>query len=238
MKKNMLLGMAAVMALTMASVQPVMAAGKPVEVYRERMERTEIGKGQIRMVNDQSPTTARKSLADGLEKISKDAASNELVTALGRTIDLGTNTLNATASAKITLESVGRTIAKKSEQLSEVNRNNLDAATKLHHETLEKAVKVSAGFLSLAAKTSRVDSKLDATTARRTEAFEKQLALIPEILKMNTADMQAHIKVMEKAIEMKVSPETRGDVAYENALKELYGQNFAKKLAELLGCKI
>lgn len=239
MKKNMVFGMAAMMALTMASVQPVFAAaGKPVEAYRQRMERTEIGKGQIKSVNDQSAATARQSVAKALEGISKDAASNEILSAVSRTLDLGSNKFNETAGSKVTIESVARTIAKKAEQLKEENRNNMDAATKIQHEMTERAVKASAAFIGLAAKTSRVDSTLDAATTRRLEAFEKQIALIPEILKMNAADMETHVKVMEKAIEMKISPETRGDVAFENAVKEIYKGNAAKKLAELLGCKV
>lgn len=219
MKKKLVLGMVLMCGFQMAYAAPT---ARP-EAVRKAIE-TEVARakaaGEIRATD--ASHDAR--LGNTLARIS-GSAEGELRAALSRTIEVK----EATGSRNVPLREIGNLLAK-ADEVSRAQGNP---------PAMERAIKVSSAFLALANRDPK-NSGLVMTEQQKLEldAFNKQLSLIPEIItKMDPADMEAHIKVMEKAIEKRVTPNMNGDQAFASALKEGKTQEeYKQKLTDLTGC--
>ncbi|GEM_PF-2116151 len=200
---------------------------KPSEV-REKISRNLID------VNAKGKVDALKLTAlikqNMLQMTRGKISSTELELALKKSFSIKEDGI----AQEVNLVEVSKTIEATRGTLEKLNRNELDADAQLLVQQLERGLEVTPRFLALAALTSKAGSNVT-----HVEAFAKELSLIKEILtQMKPEEAKSHLDVMELAVELKLrSPETTGDQAFFNALKDKYGEELAsKKMQELLNC--
>lgn len=219
MKTKLVIGMALICSFQIAFAA---ATARP-EVVRKAIE-TEVARAKAAGEIKASDATHDAKLGSTLARIA-GTSEGELRSALSRTIQVQ----ETNGSKNVSLREIGSLLVK----ADEVSR------TQGSPPAMERAIKISSAFLSLANRDPR-NSGVVMTEQQKLElaAFNKQLSLIPEILtKMDAADMDAHIKVMEKAVEKRATPTMNGEQAFAVALKEGRSQeDYLQKLNELTGC--
>lgn len=232
MNKVVLLGMATMVAFQMSVANA--AITRAVDVRNSVMEDSKkaLEKGAINGVNETSAVAAKSSVADLLVGVARNADNKEMSDALSHKVRVS----EAGQVTEISMIDIGRKVLMAKQSLDKVNRNDLDAQGQAHLDEMKQALEVSSQFMTLASKSSDVSGSLDAATQKQVDAFNKQLSLIPDLLKMDTREMKSHVDIMQAAVQAKTAPNVNGDVAYASALKAKYGAKFQEKLDEILGC--
>lgn len=229
MKKAVLMSMSAVMILS----TPAFAAGlRAVEV-----------KGKYESSIREGQRTLDTVSAAQLERVRQDAVRDLSALTSGR---VNTREMNAALSKtfklndggheiQIDMTKIAQAVRDAKSVTSTINKNELDVdATKLF-EQKERALEIIPKFMALA---SIVSKNTTGTRQKEVDAFVKQMSLLKESLtSMDSAELKSHLDVMEIAIENKLrNPELEGDQAYAQALKTKFGNKYATKLEEILGC--
>lgn len=237
MKKKFILGMVAV-SMVMGSFSGAMAATRRVEV-QDAMKRAVEASARagsvagVREAGVRSDTiTDLASLLDG-----NNRSQAELRTALDKVIEIST----PDGARTIELLSVGKSVKAADLQIKDLDRSRLDNEGKSYLETLEKAVDVSAQFLALKSASSDLIAPAARTADQQLEidAFNRQVSLITEIVggKMDKAEMESHVAVMQAAVQAKTSPRVTGEQAFKVAMEAKYGAKAKEKMNELKNCK-
>lgn len=237
MKKQLILGMVAV-SMVMGSFSSAMAATRRVEVQDAMKKAVESGArvggvAGVREAGVRSDTiTDLASLLDG-----NNRSQAELRSALDKTIQITT----PDGARTIDLLTVGKSVKAADLQIKNLDRNRLDNEGKTYLETLEKAVDVSAQFLALKSASSDIVAPAARTADQQLEidAFNRQVSLITDIVsgKMDKAEVESHISVMQAAVQAKTSPRVTGEQAFKVAMETKYGAKAKEKMTELKNCK-
>lgn len=237
MKKQFVMGM--MLSLTLSAPMAFAAGAKGAEAIR-----SEISKNDKRALEKDAISALKGLVRDAevldrsstiLSKIAGGADSTELKSSLSRKIKVAT----VDGEKQVAVLDVAKSIMKADQTTKEINRNDLTAEGKSHLELVEEAVKVSSEFLTLANRTSDMSASTNELAKQASQALNKQIALIPEMLtKMDTADLKGHVEVMKKAIQSRTSPSMNGDQAYLAALKTegMSAEKLKEKLEEIIGC--
>lgn len=229
MRKSVLLTMSVLMAVSASTAFAVTR----VNEVRTKFER-DIREGQRQL---EARDTAR------IEQVRQDAtrdlsaltggrvSTREMNAALNKTFKINEGGIEV----EVNLLALAQAVRDAKTVTSNLNRNELDADAKRLIEQKDRALEIIPKFLSLASNVSRASSP---AKQKEVDAFVKQLSLIKEqVSTMDTAELKSHLDVMELAVENKLrNPELEGDQAYAQALKAKFGDKYAQKLEEILGC--
>ncbi|MEZ0390592.1 MAG: hypothetical protein ACAH59_00125, partial [Pseudobdellovibrionaceae bacterium] len=233
MKTKLILGMVLV-----CSFQSAFAGGKSVEVFRKALTDEVARRNQTHAVEKKTTTDKISLTANELSKIS-GASQVELKAAMQKK---NISFKDATGQTKeISILEIGSTISSADQVLRSIDRTTLDADGKARLKILSddggKGLQIMADFISLANKTS------DAGVATEMSKMEvavlnQQISLIPDMLnKMDAAEMQSHLAIMDAAVKKRVRPEIPGDQALAAVLKEnKTAEEYKQKLNEILNC--
>ena len=228
MKKSVLLTMSVLMTLSAGTAMA--APGTRVNDVRTRFER-DIREGQKTLEVGNKEAIRQDLIKDLSAMTGRTVNTREMGIALGKTFELN----EGGVKVEVNMLQLAQAIRDAKNVTSQINRNELDAEAKRLMEQKDRALEIVPKFLSLAANVSRA-----ATPAKQKEldVFVKQMSLIKESLStMDIAELKSHLDVMELAIENKLrNPELEGDQAYAQALKAKFGDKYAQKLEEILGC--
>jgi hypothetical protein len=232
MKKVLLAGMVTMVALQMSVAHA--AISRAVDVRNSVVEENKkaLEKGALTGVNEASATAMKSNVSDLLVGVARNADNREMSEALSRTIRLN----DAGKASDIKLLDIGRKVLMAKQSLDKINRNDLDDQGKAHFDQLRQALEVSSQFMTLASKSSDIGTNLNPQTQKEVDAFNRQLSLIPDLLKMDTRELKSHVDIMQAAVNAKTSARVTGDQAYAAALKAKYGAKYQEKLEEILGC--
>lgn len=245
MKKQLLLGM--VLTAVMVAQQSYAGPVRTVEAFRAELGKAKNVKVSELDVNKGVETAQhRNKLAELLSGILKGSMALSISGVIKRKpVELKGKVAGVEQVIKVDLAEVAKDIAHADQVLKSTNKNDLDAAGKLHFETMEKAVESGTKMLAMAEKTSDmrdIDSRGDLTAAQKdilkqeTAAFMQEISLISQALKMDTAELQTFVELWNK-VAAKRGPNVLGDQAYAAVMKE--GRNdkaYREKLEEILGC--
>lgn len=228
MKKSMLMTMSVLMAL---SASTALAAPLRVQEVRTNFERS-IREGQ-RALETGNKETIRQDLTKDLSAMTGGRVNTrEMSAALNKTFELN----EGGAKVEVNMVQIAKALKDAKEVTSQINRNELDAQAKDLMTQKDRAMEIVPKFMALASSVSKAGA--NATKQKEVDAFVKQMSLIKESLStMDIAELKSHLDVMEIAIENKLrNPELEGDQAYAQALKAKFGDKYAQKLEEILGC--
>ncbi len=151
----------------------------------------------------------------------------ELRAALNKTVKAKT----PTGEVSLPLLQVAEKLLLADKTLKNLNRNDLDAAGKIHYDAMENAVKAASKFLSMA-------NKMSAGESEEVKVFNKQLWIIDsKLAEMDTADLVSHTVKMEAALASRTTPGITGDQAFAASLKQgKTAAEYAQLLKDILGC--
>lgn len=245
MKKQLLLGM--VMLVMAAGQQSFAAPIRSMEALRTEIKKSkEVELKDLDLARGVEAVQMKNKLAEALSALTGGQSSVAISNVLKRgSAKIEGKVAGVKQIIEVDFVRTGKDIAHAEQVLKTVNRNELDAAGKIHMELLERAVKSATKMLAAAEKTSDmrdIDSHTDLTAAQKetlkqeTAAFAQEVSLISEALKMDTADLQTFVEVWEK-VAAKRGPGVNGDQAYAAVQKEgRTEQAYREKLEEVLGC--
>lgn len=203
--------------------------------------------GEIRSKFEESIKTGQRSL-DAANTVRFEQLKQELVRDLSAMTGgrVSTRDMNAALNKTLKFTEAGREVEIKLAKVAQaikdarsatasINKNELDADAKRLFEQKERALEIMPKFLALA---SVMTKNATGSGQKEVDAFVKQMSLLQEgLMTMDAAELRSHLDVMEIAIENKLrNPELEGDQAYAQALKAKFGDKYATKLEEILGC--
>ncbi|MCE3009603.1 MAG: hypothetical protein LW875_03200 [Proteobacteria bacterium] len=234
MKKQLILGMATVLALTSFEVASAATRAAEVRTKLEREMRDALSKGSITGLNENSAAKARESAADKLVGVARIADANEMTSALGKTIKVKEADGREVSTSVM---DIARKLLRTEQALNNLNQNEMGPEARAHVKLVETALQLGAQMIGSLSKTSDVVANLDAQSKLQVEAFYKQVSLLPEMVtKMDSKELKSHIEIMEATMAQKTGPNVKGDVAFAAAMRAKYGAKANDKMNELLGC--
>lgn len=228
MKNSVLMTISALMAL---SASTSFAAPMRVNEVRTRFER-DVREGQKQFQNGARLDQVRQDATRDLSALTGGRVSTrEMGAALNKVLKLK----EGEVEVEVNLLHLAQALRDAQTVTKSLNRNELDAEAKKLVEQKDRALEIVPKFLALASNISRADSP---AKQKEIDVFTKQISLVNEMVsKMDTAELKSHLDVMELAVENRLrNPELEGDQAYSQALKAKFGDKYAQKVEEILGC--
>jgi hypothetical protein len=239
MKKSVLFTATVLIAFSAAVAHAGAGTSRVHEAFKAKIEKgsKELEETKEKAATDQAAKARYEQEVDSMAKTLNAISGNTLADRDLKKV-IGLVLINKVAvngvdfSTGASLSSIVNAIAKADEVSRNINRNEVtSAADKALLAQKERAVKICAEFVVLAKNMTHAQTQ-------EVGVFIKQLDLIPEMLtSMSAEDLKSHLDIMEKAVEAhNKNSQLKGDQAFAEALKTKYGQEYAQKLLEILGC--
>lgn len=237
MKKQLVLGMVAV-SLVMGNFSTAFAATRRVDVQKNLENGVKKGLEVGGIPGVREAGTRSEIIADVASLLDGNGRSQaELRQAMDRSITITT----PDGPRNIDLLDVGKSIKAAETQIKNLDRSKLDKDGKDYADTIDKAVDVSAQFLALSSASATVRDAAVRTPDQQLEidAYNRQVSLITDLIsgKMDKAEVESHLAVMEAAVQAKTSPRVTGEQAFKVAMETKYGAKAKEKMTELKNCK-
>lgn len=239
MRKSVLFTATVLIAFSAAVAHAGGATSRVHEAFKVRIEKgnKELEEKKEKASTDQAAKTKLEQQVDSMAKDLNAISGNTLADRDLKKV-IGLVLVNKVAvngvefSTGADMSSIVNSILNADQVTRSINRNEItSAADKALLAQKERAVKICAEFVVLAKNMTHAQTQ-------EVGVFIKQLDLIPEMLtSMSAEDLKSHLDVMEKAVEAhNRNSQLKGDLAFAEALKAKYGQEYAQKLLDILGC--
>ncbi|PIS11506.1 MAG: hypothetical protein COT73_03585 [Bdellovibrio sp. CG10_big_fil_rev_8_21_14_0_10_47_8] len=199
------------------------------DVMKNRSSDARIG------LTGKTPAEINTEIAKEISAISKTANQNEIASVLGKKSISAPEANGKTKSVDLTdLARIILASKQASKEVREANRNQGDAEAQKIVDALDQASDVSAQFLALVGRSANGFK----TSNETTQAFNKQVSLISEILsgKMSVAEIQSHTDFMKDIVAATSGNTVKIEAAFDAALKQKYGNQAEAKKKEIIDC--